>query len=83
MVVTGIEGLPNISKAGNVMLPYTAAKVSIRLPPTKDPEEAKKTVMKVLSENPPYNAKVTLTGFASGSGFNNPTFPEPLQTAIS
>ena len=37
LAVTGMEGLPVLAKAGNVMLPYTAAKLSIRLPPTKKP----------------------------------------------
>lgn len=35
VVLTGIEGIPVLAKAGNVMLPYTSATFSIRLPPTK------------------------------------------------
>lgn len=66
LAVTGIEGLPVLAKAGNVMLPYTAAKLSIRLPPTKKPEEAIATVQRILTENPPYNAKVTLSNVAGG-----------------
>ncbi len=38
LAVTGVEGLPILSKAGNVMLPYTSAKLAIRIPPTKNPE---------------------------------------------
>lgn len=82
LAVTGIEGLPTLSKAGNVMLPYTSAKLSIRLPPTKDPEEAKKFIIKTLTENPPYNAKVTVTNAVGGHGFNSPVFPEPLEKAF-
>lgn len=38
LAVIGAKGLPEPSKAGNVMLPWTEARLSIRLPPTKNPE---------------------------------------------
>jgi hypothetical protein len=31
-----IDGLPKPADAGNVLLPYTTAKLSLRLPPTLD-----------------------------------------------
>lgn len=64
------------------MLPYTSAKLSIRLPPTKNPQEAKELVTKILSENPPYNAKVTLSNIVAGEGFNSPVFPPALEQAF-
>ena len=39
LAITGIEGLPQPGDAGNVLLPYTTAKLSLRLPPTLDPME--------------------------------------------
>ena len=60
------------------MLPFTSATLSIRLPPTKKGEEAKKFVVKTLTENPPYDCKVTVLGAGSGDGFNAPEMPEPL-----
>ena len=36
LAVIGMDGLPLPGKAGNVMLPYTEARLSIRLPPTKN-----------------------------------------------
>lgn len=36
LAVTGMDGLPKPVTAGNVMLPFTEAKISIRLPPTKN-----------------------------------------------
>ncbi len=36
LAVTGIEGLPSLPNAGNVLLPYTTTKLSLRLPPTLD-----------------------------------------------
>jgi hypothetical protein len=38
LAVIGMDGLPHPVKAGNVMLPYTEARLSIRLPPTKNAE---------------------------------------------
>ena len=38
--VVGIDGLPEVAKAGNVNHPFVEAKLSIRLPPTKNKKEA-------------------------------------------
>ena len=57
------------------MLPYTSAKLAIRLPPTKNPDQALKFIEKTLTENPPYNSKVTTSNFIVGPGFNCPPFP--------
>ena len=34
--VTGVDGMPPLSSAGNVLRPYTSVKLSLRLPPTLD-----------------------------------------------
>jgi hypothetical protein len=39
-------------------------------------------LIKTLTENPPYNAKVTVSNVLAGYGFNTPVFPEALQTAL-
>lgn len=44
LAVTGASGFPEVAVAGNVMRPSTSLKISIRLPPTMDAEEAKKIV---------------------------------------
>jgi len=81
MVVTSIEGYPPIAKAGNVMLPYTEAKISVRLPPTADLKEVIPFVKKTLGENIPYKANVEVT-VDGGSGFNNAVYPGFLEKAI-
>lgn len=68
----GLRGLPEPQKAGNVLLPYAEATLSIRLPPTKNKEEAKNYIIKRLTENPPYDAKVTVINPISAEGFNSP-----------
>ena len=40
LAITGIEGLPTPANAGNVLLPYTNAKVSLRLPPSLNAAKA-------------------------------------------
>ncbi len=34
LAVTGMDGYPTPENAGNVLLPYTTAKLSLRTPPT-------------------------------------------------
>jgi acetylornithine deacetylase/succinyl-diaminopimelate desuccinylase-like protein len=57
--VTGAEGFPELRNAGNVLRPYTAFKLSLRLPPLIDGNEAAATLKTLLEDNAPYNAKVT------------------------
>jgi acetylornithine deacetylase/succinyl-diaminopimelate desuccinylase-like protein len=64
------------------MLPFTEAKLSIRLPPTKNAEEAKNYIVKKLTENIPYNATVTVTNAAAGQGFNAPEYPPILNKVL-
>src|SRR5262249_38278528 len=40
LAVIGMEGLPAPANAGNVLLPYATAKLSLRLPPTLDGAKA-------------------------------------------
>src|SRR6202007_1487061 len=58
LAVTGIDGLPKPADAGNVLLPYTIAKLSLRLPPTLDATTAGTVLRTILEKNPPYGAQV-------------------------
>ena len=55
---TGVDGMPPLANAGNVLRTHTSVKLSIRLPPTLDPEIMIKAVKKAVETNPPYNAHV-------------------------
>jgi len=57
--VTGASGLPAIADAGNVLRPYTAFKLSLRLPPLVDGHDAAVRLKTLLEDNAPYNARVT------------------------
>jgi len=80
--VTGVEGMPSLSNAGNVLRPYTAVKLSLRLPPTLDPKKASEVLQRVLTENPPYNAKVSFEVEKASTGWNAPLLAPWLESSI-
>jgi acetylornithine deacetylase/succinyl-diaminopimelate desuccinylase-like protein len=57
--VTGADGFPPIGNAGNVLRPFSAFKLSLRLPPLVDANAAALKLKTLLEDNAPYNAKVT------------------------
>ncbi|CAM2007199.1 M20 family metallopeptidase [Acanthopleuribacter pedis] len=79
---TGLDGMPSTQAGGNVLRPYTTWKLSLRLPPTLNGEEAQKAVERILSENPPYNAKVTCHFEESATGWNAPPLADWLGEAL-
>lgn len=46
--VTGVEGMPKLEDAGNVLRPYTAVKLSVRIPPALDPVLASNKLKEIL-----------------------------------
>lgn len=70
--VTGAEGFPALQDAGNVLRPYTAFKLSLRLPPLVDAAAAVQELKTLLEDNAPYQAKVTFEGSGAASGWNAP-----------
>jgi len=67
--ITGCDGLPPIEIAGNVIRPKTGIRLSMRLPPSMNPEKAVAVMTEKLTTDVPYNAKVTLAGGHAGSGW--------------
>jgi acetylornithine deacetylase/succinyl-diaminopimelate desuccinylase-like protein len=80
--ITGAAGMPAIESAGNVLRPRTSVKVSVRLPPTKDANEACTTLKTLLESDPPYGAKVTFKPDGPGSGWNAPELEKWLDDAV-
>ena len=70
--VTGADGFPDIQNAGNVLRPYTAFKLSLRLPPLVEAAAAVQELKALLEDNAPYQAKVTFEGLSSATGWNAP-----------
>jgi acetylornithine deacetylase/succinyl-diaminopimelate desuccinylase-like protein len=80
--VTGLEGAPEIRNAGNVLRPATAAKLSLRLPPTLHSEKAADLVKSTLEADPPYSAHVSFELEQSADGWNAPALAPWLKASI-
>ncbi len=70
--VTGADGFPEMGNAGNVLRPYTAFKLSLRLPPLVDAASAVQELKTLLEDNAPYQAKVTFESAGGATGWNAP-----------
>jgi acetylornithine deacetylase/succinyl-diaminopimelate desuccinylase-like protein len=81
--VTGADGLPPPPDAGAVLLPYTSLKLSLRLPPTLDADEAARAFARVLTENPPYRAQVRFDAERSMGGWHAPALAPWLDDALA
>ena len=79
LAVTGIDGLPTPINAGNVLLPSTVAKLSLRLPPTMDAAAAGDIVRTLLEKDPPYAARVEYEPGSSAAGWNAPALAPWLE----
>jgi acetylornithine deacetylase/succinyl-diaminopimelate desuccinylase-like protein len=80
--VTGADGLPSIANAGNVLRPQTSLKLSLRLPPTIDGDQASRTLKRLLEADPPYGATVRLDHESGATGWNAPPTAGWLTRAI-
>ena len=79
---TGIDGMPELDSAGNVLRPHTALKISMRLPATVDGEEATRAIKETLEANPPSNAKVSFETDQAASGWNAPDIAPWLHSSL-
>ena len=80
--IVGAAGLPAPQDAGNVLRPNTLLKVSIRIPPTADPEAALAAVEQTLTADAPYGAQVTFAGGEGAPGWAAPPLASWLEEAI-
>ncbi|MDY6946575.1 MAG: M20 family metallopeptidase [Pseudomonadota bacterium] len=81
--VTGVDGIPSLPNAGNVLRPYTAFKLSFRTPAGVDPELASRAIKETLERDPPYGAKVTFEADPGAEGWNAPSTAPWLAAAMS
>ncbi len=80
--LTGMDGIPPLASAGNVLRPATAVKLSLRLPPTVDGRRAGELLKEALLRDPPNGAQVTLELEKASSGWNAPALAPWLEQAI-
>jgi len=80
--VTGVDGMPALENAGNVLRPYTALKLSMRLPPTLNADEATAQMKQTLEANPPHGAQVEFNTDQAASGWNAPAVAPWLHNSL-
>ncbi|WP_374603635.1 M20 family metallopeptidase [Arenimonas sp.] len=80
--VTGVDGMPPLSSAGNVLRPHTAIKLSLRLPPTLEPKRAGEVLKRLFEANPPNGCKVEVELEKASTGWNAPALAPWLEHAI-
>jgi acetylornithine deacetylase/succinyl-diaminopimelate desuccinylase-like protein len=83
LAVTAMDGYPLPANGGNVLLPYSTAKLSLRLPPTLEAEVARSALKKALEASPPYDADVTFDVPRGDNGWNAPTLAPWLEASLN
>ncbi|MGH8369699.1 MAG: M20 family metallopeptidase [Gammaproteobacteria bacterium] len=80
--VTGVDGIPTLADAGNVLRPRTAVKLSFRLPPTADARKVSAEVKRILEKTPPYKTRVKFDAESSMGGWNAPAVASWLDRSM-
>ncbi|MGH3708931.1 MAG: M20/M25/M40 family metallo-hydrolase [Pseudonocardiaceae bacterium] len=69
ITVIGINGVPEIDKAANVLLPTVTARISVRLAPSQNPEDALCYLKAHLDRVKPWDVRLEMNKIATGEGF--------------
>jgi len=81
--ITAMEGYPLPANGGNVLLPYSIAKLSLRVPPSADAEAARQAVKTALESSPPYDAEIVFDAPRGENGWNAPTLAPWLEASLN
>lgn len=82
LAVTAMDGYPLPENGGNVLLPYSTAKLSIRLPPTCDANAATNVIKRTLENRAPYGAQVEFDADDGQTGWNAPKLAPWLEASL-
>lgn len=82
LAVVGADGLTATANAGNVLRPFTALKLSLRLPAGVDAEKAQAAVTKALTTDVPYGAVVSFEAEQASKGWNAPALAPWLADSV-
>ena len=82
LAITAMDGYPLPENGGNVLLPYTTLKLSLRLPPTCEAEPARLAVKKSLEQDAPYGAEILFDAPRGETGWNAPALSPWLAKAL-
>lgn len=82
LAITGLDGLPAVAQAAAVMRPFTALKLSLRLPPTLDPVAAGQRLKTLLEADPPYRSEVSFAIDFTSPGWHAPAVSPWLEASL-
>jgi acetylornithine deacetylase/succinyl-diaminopimelate desuccinylase-like protein len=82
LAFVGIDGVPSMKDGGNVLRPFTAGRIAMRVPPSADATRAAAQLIEVVSADPPQGATVTVR-CTGESGFDAPEAADWLEEATS
>ena len=80
--VTGVDGIPSLQDAGNVLRPSTAVKLALRLSPTTDAATAADELTRLLTKNPPYGSTVSFELEVPNPGWHAPLTEDSLEQSF-
>jgi len=80
--VTGAGGLPALQDSGNVLRPFSALKLSLRLPPTANAARAAAQLQQTLEGDPPSGARVSFKAEKGSAGWNAPALAPWLEASV-
>jgi acetylornithine deacetylase/succinyl-diaminopimelate desuccinylase-like protein len=80
--VIGLDGVPAVADGGNVLRPFTTARLSFRLPPTCPAEPARDAIVRALTSDPPHGAAIEIDDGEVGGGWNAPPTAPWLADAV-
>jgi len=83
LAVLAMDGYPLPENGGNVLLPYSTAKLSVRLPPTCDVAKATAAIKRELEKSAPYDADVEFDAEEGQTGWNAPTLAPWLAASLN
>jgi acetylornithine deacetylase/succinyl-diaminopimelate desuccinylase-like protein len=74
LAVIGMDDIPRVADAGNVLRPRTTARLSLRVPPSVNVASAAGVLVDLLTTDPPAGARVSVTADSMADGW---LAPEP------
>jgi len=81
--ITGMDGIPDLTDAGNVLRPFTNARLSLRLPPTIHADQAAQQLKAILEQDPPGHARVSFSPGWCADGWHAPPLAPWLEQALN
>jgi acetylornithine deacetylase/succinyl-diaminopimelate desuccinylase-like protein len=81
--VTGMDGIPDLQNAGNVLRPFTTAKLALRLAPTTDATSASKELQSLLVSEAPYGTRLSFTCDTPNPGWHAPLTVDHLEKSMT